>query len=672
MIDRQTISKVYDSANIVDVVSDYVSLKKRGANYIGLCPFHTEKTGSFTVSPSKSIFKCFGCGESGNAVSFIQKIENCNYPEAIRILAKKYHIEVVETELTEEEKRKDEEREQLFRLNDFALQWFENQLWNTEEGRAVGLSYFRQRGLRDDIIKKFRLGYSPNKNLLCKDAINAGFAPELLMEAGLCGKSESKDTYYDRFRERVIFPWFTLANKVVAFNGRILRNKENTGKYVNSPEREGFFEKRKELFGINFARKAIGEEIFCYMVEGQMDVISMVQAGVENVVASSGTSLTRQQVLLLKRFTENVTVLYDGDSAGINASKKGLNLFLEAGMNVRIVSLPDGEDPDSMSHKLNAADFISFLQNNQVDFVEYKAENIRRQTETDPTSISSLIGDICESIALVSDSIKREVYMRQTSKTLDFDYDAIRQKVEDYLYKHRIEKKRESERKERLEQTGDTSAPATIASNQENSTAPTSPAYKQQTAVLTRRQSIERDLLKLLIRDGQAPVAQYDDGSFCLMSKYMFDEGIRFSLPIHQQFVEEYEKRMEDKNFDAEHYFTTHPDPDITALAGDLLIERYQVSKLFDRQLENIPAVSPSDVAAKERQHREEMQRLFRNTYRLIVQLKISVIEEVFDMLTNRMKQISENDTDGLYRQMEAKQMELLKIKHQLQKELKQ
>ena len=360
MIPKETIDKVFEAARIEDVVGSYVRLKKRGANLLGLCPFHKEKTGSFTVSPSKGIYKCFGCGKAGNAVGFVMEIEQCSYIEAIRQLAQRYHIQIEERELTQEEKKMQDDRESMFLVNDFANKWFQQQLHETQEGMAVGMAYLRQRGIREDIIRKFQLGYSPEKAKLWEVAKKAGYQDQYLINdgekigTGVCLKDD-KGQLFDRFRGRVIFPFFSVSGKVTGFAGRLIKQSDKAGKYVNSPT-SILYEKKHELYGFYQAKQAIKREDCCYLVEGQLDVIQLVQSGIENVVASGGTALTYPQIRLLHRFAENVTILYDGDNAGIKAALRGIDMMIDEGVNVKIVLLPEGEDPDSFAKNRNASD----------------------------------------------------------------------------------------------------------------------------------------------------------------------------------------------------------------------------------------------------------------------------------------------------------------------------
>ena len=424
MIPRETIDRINSTAKIEEVVADYVTLRKRGANLIGLCPFHNEKTGSFTVSPSKGIYKCFGCGASGHAVKFIMEIEQCSYVEALKQLGKKYHIEIEEREMTQEEQQRQDNRESMFVVNEFANQWFQQQLWETQEGQAIGLSYFRERGLRDDIIRKYQLGYSPEKGSPLAAALKAkGFKEEFITNdvdtkigVGVVGKSED-GRLYDRFRDRVMFPIFTVSGKPVAFAGRILKKKDNVGKYVNSPD-SLIYSKTNELYGLFQAKQAISRADMCYLVEGQMDVISMHQSGIENVVASGGTALTKPQIRLIQRFTSNITVLYDGDAAGIHAALRGIDMFLEEGFNVKVVLLPEGEDPDSYAQSHDSTEFINYIETHKTDFIRFKSTLLSKEAGEDPYKRATLIKDITSSIAFIPDMITRQVYIKDCAERL--------------------------------------------------------------------------------------------------------------------------------------------------------------------------------------------------------------------------------------------------------------
>lgn len=418
-IDSETVSRIIDAADIVEVVSDFVTLKKRGANYIGLCPFHSERTPSFSVSKSRGICKCFSCGKGGSPVNFLMELEQMSYQEALRWLAKKYNIPIKEREETEVEKLTATERESLYAVNNFALGHFESNLFDTEEGRDIGLAYFHERGLTTETIKKFRLGYALEKSdALYKDAIKKGYSEENLVKSGLCSVSERG--VYDRFRGRVIYPVFAVSGKIVAFGGRTLRSDKNIAKYVNSPE-SSIYSKSRELYGLFQARRAIVKEDKCILVEGYMDVLSMAQSGVENVVASSGTSLTSQQVNLIHRFTNNVTVIYDADPAGIKASLRGIDMLLSEGMNVKIVLFPEGEDPDSYARSHTAQELHDYLKENETDFIKFKIAILLKDVADDPIKRSHAISDILRSIAVIPDSITRQVYIDEAARTFGIE-----------------------------------------------------------------------------------------------------------------------------------------------------------------------------------------------------------------------------------------------------------
>ena len=416
-IDRETIERILDSAKIEEVVGDFVQLKKRGVNLIGLCPFHNEKTPSFTVSPAKNYCKCFGCGKGGNPVHFIMEHEQLSYPDALRWLAKKYHIEIKERELTDEEKLEENTRESLFVINQYALQFFTDTLYNTEEGKAIGLNYFHHRGLRDETIKKFCLGYSLEKrDSFAKNATSAGYNPELIAKTGVCYSTDD-GRLQDRFWGRVIFPVHTISGKVVAFGGRILQNNPKAAKYVNSPESE-IYHKSDHLYGLYFAKQEIIHKDRCILVEGYLDVISMYQAGIKNVVASSGTSLTKGQIRLIHRFTNNVTLLYDGDNAGIKASIRGIDMLLEEGLNINVVLLPEGEDPDSYAQSHSTEEVEQFIENNKIDFIRFKTNLLLNEVGDDPIRRAGLIEDIAKSIAVVPSDILRSEYIKKCSDML--------------------------------------------------------------------------------------------------------------------------------------------------------------------------------------------------------------------------------------------------------------
>ncbi|MEG2611940.1 MAG: DNA primase, partial [Alistipes sp.] len=422
MIDRETVDRIYAAANIVEIIGEYVTLKRKGVNYQACCPFHNEKTPSFVVSPSKGLFKCFGCGKGGNAVTFIMEHEALSYPDALKMVAKRYGIEVKEKEMTEEESRHNDDRESMFALNSWAAEYFTNYLLHESEGMSVGMSYFRQkRGMTDATIKQFGLGFCPAKgDRMSADALAAGYKEAFLLSTGLALKRESDGSLYDRFRDRVMFPVHNISGRIVAFGGRTLRTDKNVAKYQNSPESE-IYSKKRELYGLYFAKKAIQQQDCAILVEGYFDVISMHQAGVENVVASSGTSLTTEQIRLLNRFTKNITVIYDGDPAGIHAAIRGIDMILAEGMNVRVVLLPAEDDPDTFARRLGAAGVQEYIRAHEEDFLTFKAKLLLGDAQGDPIKKASLIGEMVLSITQIPDPIQRSVFIKECARTMDID-----------------------------------------------------------------------------------------------------------------------------------------------------------------------------------------------------------------------------------------------------------
>lgn len=447
-IDNETVRKILDTADIVEVVSDFVSLKRSGANYMGLCPFHNERTPSFSVSKAKQVCKCFSCGKGGSAVGFIMEHEQLSYGEALRWLAKKYNIEIKEHELTAEELAAATERESMLAVNEFALQFFERSLTDTPDGRAIGLTYFRERGLSDAAIKRFRLGYAPeNREALSREARSKGYDPKLLVQTGLCSQTE-RGTLYDRFRGRVIFPVFSLSGKVLAFGGRTLQTSKEVAKYVNSPE-SLIYHKSNELYGLYQARRAIVQKNKCILVEGYMDVISMSQRGVENVVASSGTSLTEGQIALIHRFTDNVTVIYDADAAGIKASLRGIDMLLAQGMNIKVMLLPPGEDPDSFARNHSLDEIEAYFRDNETDFIRFKTRILLDSLAgDDPVGRAGVINSIAASIAVIPDRVIRSEYTKECSRLMQTDEEIVRLQVAKYANEY-VEKKRTAEARDR-------------------------------------------------------------------------------------------------------------------------------------------------------------------------------------------------------------------------------
>ena len=578
MIPRETIDKIYAAAKIEEVVSDYVTLRKRGANLIGLCPFHNEKTGSFTVSPSKGIYKCFGCGASGHAVKFIMEIEQCSYVDALKQLGKKYRIEVEERELTAEEQQRQDNRESMFVVNEFANKWFQEQLWETQEGQAIGLSYFRERGLRDDIIRKYQLGYSPEHgNPLAKALQTKGFKEEFITNnvdtkigVGVVGKSED-GRLYDRFRDRVIFPIFTVSGKPVAFAGRILKKKENVGKYVNSPD-SIIYSKTNELYGLFQAKQSIARADMCYLVEGQMDVISMHQSGIENVVASGGTALTKPQIWLIKRFTSNITVLYDGDAAGIHAALRGVDMFLEEGFNVKVVLLPEGEDPDSYAQNHDSTEFIQYIADHQTDFIRFKSALLSKDAGDDPIKRSTLIKDIVASIAIIPDMITRQVYIKDCAERLHIAEKVLTNEVINLRRKKAEERAKAKEKQEIEETTTITEQTPT----QTSVTVPTKPAVPK-----SQLEQNYYNLLQLIVRYGERSIevegAVYTIGEVIIFT--LEQDEIKAPQPVYQTILDEFKRHYKDEGFKAEQFYKFHPDPSVSSLAIDMIADKYLFAK---------------------------------------------------------------------------------------------
>ena len=581
MIPRETIERIYAAAKIEEVVSDYVTLRKRGANLIGLCPFHNEKTGSFTVSPSKGIYKCFGCGASGHAVGFIMEIEQCSYVDALKQLGKKYHIEIEEREMTAEEQQRQDNRESMFIVNEFANQWFQDQLWETPEGQAIGLSYFRERGLRDDIIRKYQLGYSPEKGSPLAAALKRkGFKEEFITNdvdtkigVGVVGKSED-GRLYDRFRDRVIFPIFTVSGKPVAFAGRILKKKDNVGKYVNSPD-SLIYSKTNELYGLFQAKQAIARADMCCLVEGQMDVISMHQSGIENVVASGGTALTKPQIRLIQRFTSNITVLYDGDAAGIHAALRGIDMFLEEGFNVKVVLLPDGEDPDSYAQTHDSTEFIRYIEEHQTDFIQFKVALLSKEAGNDLKKRTALVKDIAASIAVIPDIIVRRNYIRDCAMQLHVDEQSLMKGAET-LRKKRIEEEKKRREEEQRHEDGSIESVPSEAEGDTNDVLNDIQFLDQVSS--NKLEQNYYNLMQLVVRYGERLMEVegtiYTIGEIIIYT--LEGDEIQPPQPVYQTIVDEFKRHCKDADFKAESFYKFHPDPAVSALAVDMIAEQYQ------------------------------------------------------------------------------------------------
>ena len=664
MIPRETIDRIFSAARIEDVVGDYVSLKKRGANLIGLCPFHDEKTGSFTVSPSKGIFKCFGCGKAGNPVNFITEIEQCSYVDALRQLAKKYHIEIEERELTAEEKQKQDDRESMFVVNEFANKWFHEQLWNTPEGTAVAMSYLRQRGLREDIIRKFQIGYSPEKAALWDAAKKKGFQEKYLLNdsqnapyigTGVCGKSEN-GKLYDRFRGRVMFPFLSISGKVVGFSGRLMVKNDKVGKYVNSPT-SLIYEKHNELFGLYQAKQAISKNNSCYLVEGQMDVIQLVQSGIENVVASGGTALTINQIRLIHRFTENIVLLYDGDKAGIKAALRGIDMMLEEGINVRVILLPEGEDPDSFAKSRNASDLKEFLETNQHDFIRFKTQLLMEEAQNDPTRRSEMILQIVRSIAVIPDIIKRQVYIKDTATLLAIPEDVLTRKVSEIRQKETEEKNKKKDLDQRQQNETDERSKHKDDNTLSNLSETTPYSHKEQNIL---------NLLQVIIRYGEKILYQTEDHQNICVGEYIIQElnndNVVIENPIYKQILEEFVQHYKEPKFFSSVYFQHHPNIVISQLAVDLIVDKYQLSRMYSKQ-------SISENVVQEIQL-DETAILPELVQRLLYELKETIVNEVLDRLQKKLTQAQEDKDWEMQKILIEQQMQLDPIKKQLSQAL--
>lgn len=679
MIDRQTVDKILDAAQIVDVVSDFVTLRKRGVNYIGLCPFHDEKTGSFTVSPAKGIFKCFGCGKGGGPVHFIMEHEQLDYVSALKYLAKKYHIEVVEKELTPEEQQSQSDREAMFAVNTWAQSYFTQQMNNTADGRAIGLSYFRSRGFTDETIAKFGLGYCLDKSdAMTMAALNSGYKADFIEKCGL-GSRRDNGTWYDRFRGRVIFPVHTLSGKVVAFGGRVLKKDDKTAKYVNSPESE-IYHKSNELYGIYFAKQSIVKQDRCFLVEGYTDVISMHQAGITNVVASSGTSLTPGQIRLIHRFTPNITVLYDGDAAGIKASIRGIDLLLEEGMNVKVVLLPDGEDPDSFAQNNNASDFIDFIDKNQVDFIRFKIQLLLDEIGNDPIKKAGLIQDVVRSVSLIPDNIVRSVYAKECATQLDVDEKVVLAEIQKIL---RTRREKELVRKSNGDYT-----PQSYAAEEKHDT---NPAYRQEDVVsdgvgqtfssqFSTFDKEEMNILHYVVRYGGELLFMTEAGEYQTVSGFIIasladlemEGGSIFHNPLHQKMLDCVREVKAEDIFNAAKYFTNHIDPDISAKAAELLTDKYTLSKMHTKQDEYTG--DPTNLRAmQEHQIKLEMQRkeiLAREINTVIHEYKAAIISSREREIDQKIREAQESKNfDEIMDFMRQKQM-IIEQKKALSKEI--
>ena len=633
MIDRATIDKILDAAQIVDVVSEFVTLKKRGTSYVGLCPFHDDKTPSFYVSPAKGVCKCFACGKGGSAVHFIMEHEQMTYPEALKWLAKKYHIEVKERELSNEEKEAQSVRESLFVVNEFARDYFQHILYNHIDGKSIGMTYFRQRGIRDDIVKKFQLGYSTStKDALAKEALRKGYKKEFLLKTGLCYEKED-GSLRDRFWGRVIFPWFNISGKILGFGGRVLdsRTKGIAQKYVNSPESE-IYSKRKELYGIYQAKSAIVKYDNVYMVEGYTDVIAMHQCGLENVVANSGTALSEEQIRLLHRFTSNITLLYDGDEAGIKASIRSTDMLLAEGMNVKVLLLPDGDDPDSFARKHNSTEFRQYIADHEENFIRFKTNLLLKDTKNDPIKRAILISDMAHSIGLIPNEIIRYACLKECASILNVDEQIIQNEIKKVVLQRKDEylEKRKKEQEEAAKVNTIQSAPAP-APVPDDGLIPPPPFPPEEIMNETPMETYlpqtgweklpfytkEQLLIKALVRYGEKTVCyvpgEEEEIPVTVTEFIVADleqDNLQFQNPIHRKLLQEAQVHLSDTDFSTERYFLTHPDPNISRMAAEMISDQYRLSK------------SNEQILVKDEERLHEL------IPHLLIDFKLAILEE--------------------------------------------
>jgi len=596
MIPQETIDQILFYARVDEVVNDFVPLKKRGQNMWGCCPFHNEKTPSFSVSPSKGIYKCFGCGKAGNAVNFVMEVDKKTYPEALRYLASKYNIVIEERQASPEELQAQNEKESLRILNKFASDYFQSNLWDSDEGKSIGLSYFRERSFRDDIIKKFQLGYSlEERKALTKEALVKGYKAEYLVKSGLSIRPErfenvqelTETHLFDRFHSRVMFPIHSVSGDVLGFGGRILTNTKETAKYFNSPQSD-LYDKSKILYGLYFSKKSIQQEDFCFLVEGYTDVIALHQAGIENVVASSGTSLTIEQIKLIQRFTNNITILYDGDEAGQKASERGISLILEEGMNVRVLLFPDNDDPDSYSRKVSADELKIFIKNNSQDFITYFASKISAAAKNDPIKKTEFVKHVIENISLIPDSITRSVYIKECSRIVEIDEQVLMLEVN----KIRINKetRKQKEKNQQLHQKNDLT-PTVEESNQIETVSVDE--EKTEISIVEKYDLIEKNICRLLLKygnhlvevehylqDGELINMQISAAEYILLE--LFHDELNFVNPINQLLLDEVIHQLRLDVIPALNYFVQHNNPLISQLAIQLSEENHILSENWD------------------------------------------------------------------------------------------
>lgn len=653
MIDHATIERIKDAANIVEVVSEFVTLRKSGSNYKGLCPFHDEKTPSFYVSPARGTCHCFGCGKGGNPVGFIMEHEQMTYPEALRWLARKYHIEIKERELSDNEKREQSERESMFIVNEWAASYFQHLMHDTADGVAIGMQYFRSRGFRDDIVSKFQLGFdSTDRRALAQEALRKGYKEDFLLKTGICYKND-RGELIDRYAGRVIFPWIGISGKVVGFGGRLLdsRTKGVNQKYVNSPDSD-IYHKDRELYGIYQAKKAIAKEDRVYMVEGYTDVISMHQCGIENVVANSGTALSVHQIHILHRFTSNITLLYDGDAAGIHAALRGTDMLLSEGMNLKVLLLPDGDDPDSFARKHSAEDFRKYIEEHQTDFIEFKTDLLLRG-ERDPLKRSEAINSVVRSISFVTNPILRDTYLHDCSVRMGINEATLINTLNNFIRSNREATASSSDNSQ-------TTQPTTQNSklNIQNSPSPLQQASK-----------VEQMLVELIVRNGDTVIynnVETEDGTTVNLNVAQYIaynlgvDGLKFANPLNSRILDEAVNHAGDEQFCAEQFFLHHSDIEISRIATDLCMDKYQL--LDEQKAARADEEKNADELRVEEENRIEALR--QQTEHLLNDFRMDYLEQRLRDLKRDIS-LAVNDPERLQQLMEE-----YKTAHELRSQL--
>ena len=653
MIDHATIERIKDAANIVEVVSEFVTLRKSGSNYKGLCPFHDEKTPSFYVSPARGTCHCFGCGKGGNPVGFIMEHEQMTYPEALRWLARKYHIEIKERELSDDEKREQSERESMFIVNEWAASYFQHLMHDTADGVAIGMQYFRSRGFRDDIVSKFQLGFdSTDRRALAQEALRKGYKEDFLLKTGICYKND-RGELIDRYAGRVIFPWIGISGKVVGFGGRLLdsRTKGVNQKYVNSPDSE-IYHKDRELYGIYQAKKAIAKEDRVYMVEGYTDVISMHQCGIENVVANSGTALSVHQIHILHRFTSNITLLYDGDAAGIHAALRGTDMLLSEGMNLKVLLLPDGDDPDSFARKHSAEDFRKYIEEHQTDFIEFKTDLLLRN-ERDPLKRSEAINSVVRSISFVTNPILRDTYLHDCSVRMGINEATLINTLNNFIRSNREE------------------TASSLNNSQSTQTATQNSKLKIQNSPspLQQASKVEQMLVELVVRNGDTIIynnVETEDGTTVNLNVAQYIaynlgvDGLKFANPLNSRILDEAVNHAGDENFCAEQFFLHHSDIEISRIATDLCMDKYQL--LDEQKTARADEEKNADELRVEEENRIEALR--QQTEHLLNDFRMDYLEQRLRDLKRDIS-LAVNDPERLQQLMEE-----YKTAHELRSQL--